>query len=315
MSLTLGELYAYQEQSTKLTPPLGTVQRGIVTSIYAAEFASGWVLLSELARLKVDLPVEVWHRPGELEDVMIAAMKTLPLDLDIRVLEDNVSSYAIKPLSLWRSKFVEMLWIDADNVPIRDPSFLFDDPEYKIKGSLFWRDVTGVDRARFWSPDAPVWEIFNVPYNDAEEFESGQLLIDKSKCGAELALTVHFNENKDFYWRFVHGDKDTFRLAWQQLGFRRSGKIRQVNYLEDQAKVPYGFMPYGPFHVGPPNPWKKWGGGSLMQQRDRAGNPLFNHRTIFKFKLDVDASTHVDATAQDSLYVAHIGEARRLLNP
>lgn len=317
MSLTLGQLYAAQDAAVAaIGKPPHLEGRGIVTSIYDKEFASGWVLLSELAALDVKLPVEVWHKAGELSDRQIEIIRSLPLDIDVRLLQENVTSWAIKPFSIFRSKFKEVLWIDSDNVPIRDPSFLFEDGEYQEKGSLFWRDVSGADRAKFWHQTSPVWSIFNVPFNDAEEFDAGQLLINKEKCWQELALTLHFNQNKDLYWQYVYGDKDTFRLAWQQIAHKRTGKTRQVNYLEDMKTVPYGFMPYGPFHIGPPNPWGKWGGGSVMQQRDRAGEPLFNHRTIFKFKLEdgADDSETSNATPQDARYVEYIRTARRLLS-
>lgn len=308
---TVGQLHTAQNQSVQVFgEPPEMFGKGIVTSIYEQEFLSGWVLLSELATLGVGLPIEVWHKEGELNEKHYELIKRLPLDIDIRVLTENVTGWAIKPFSIWRSKFREVLWIDADNAPIRDPSFLFDDPEYLAKGSLFWRDVSGSDRARFWHPNSPVWSVFNVPYNDSEEFDAGQMVIDKVKCWKQLALTLHFNQNQSIYWQYVHGDKDTFRLAWQQLEFKKTNAIRQVNYHEDSSTVPYGFMPYGPFHVGQPNPWGKWGGGSVMVQRDRQGEPLFNHRTVFKFKAeDAYAHTPVLSTPQDERYLGYVRDA------
>jgi mannosyltransferase OCH1-like enzyme len=262
-------------------PPPPFDGRGIVTTLYSAEFASGWVQLNELVRLGVRLPVEIYYRPGELSDQQIRLVEDLPLDARLVLLEDEVEGYAIKVHAIVRSRFREVLWIDTDNVPIRDPEYLFDDPAYREKGSLFWRDVSGADRAVFWHPESPVWELFRVPYNDAEEFESGQLLIDKQRCWPEIGLLLHFNSDP-FYYRYVNGDKDTFRFAWQQMHLRRGGTLADINYLAS-GDVPYGFMPFGPFHIGPPNPWGKWGGGSVMQQRDRLGRPLFNHRTAHKY--------------------------------
>ena len=43
-------------------------------------------------------------------------------------------------------------------------------------------------------------------------------------------------------------------------------------------------MPYGPFHKGVQNPWHKYGGGSVMVQRDRKGDELFNHRNLNKWR-------------------------------
>lgn len=301
------------------TPPMMD-GRGIVTSIYDAEFASGFILLSELKRLQVPLPVEVFYRRGELSSEQIEILENIGLDLKVRVLEDEVHGFAIKPFSILRSRFAEVLWIDCDNVPIRNPAFLFDDPEYLSKGSLFWRDVSGVDRSLRWHPGSPVWDAFGVPYNDGEEFETGQLLIDKRKCWQELGLTIHYNREAETYYQFVHGDKDTFRFAWLVTHIRRGGQAHGGNYLSS-PNVPYGFMPFGPFHVGEPNPWNKWGGGSVMQQRDRMGQPLFNHRSIDKFTLrprpsglhrESEESWRTYGPSEEHFYLEHLAKLRWL---
>jgi alpha 1,2-mannosyltransferase len=222
-----------------------------------------------------------------------------------------VSSFAIKPYAIWRSQLREVLWIDADNAPLRDPEFLFDDPEYVAKGSLFWRDVTGPERIAMWHWDAPVWDTFNVPPNDSEEFESGQLLIDKARCWVQMALTIHFNSIPDVYHKMVYGDKDTFRFAWQNLDFGRTGRPPKAPYHGKPELVPYGFMPYGPFHMGRPNGWGKWGGGTILVQRDREGAPLFNHRNLQKFHLG-ENHFNKDIT-NEAIYHGHVEDLRQRL--
>ncbi len=203
-----------------------------------------------------------------------------------------------------------MLWLDCDNFPLRDPTFLFDDPEYRSKGSLFWRDVSGVDRSLIWHPSGKAWQIFNVPPNDAEEFESGQLLLDKHRCWSELGLTLHFAAEGQVYGMVVYGDKDMFRLAWQNLAAARNKAPRPGGYLTDPQAVPYGFMPYGPFHMGRPNAFHKWGGGTVMVQRDRAGAALFNHRNLDKFKA-ADNVFNADIT-NEAIYHQHLERLRQL---
>lgn len=282
--------------------------RGIVTSIYGAEFASGWVLLNELDRLECPLPVQVFYRPGELTESELDLLRGINDKIEV-ICVDSPGGYAFKVMSIFRSTFQEVLWIDSDNVPIRDPSFLFDDPQYVEKGSLFWRDVSGADRARFWHPGSIVWNVFEVPSNDAEEFETGQLLIDKDRCWEEICMTAFFNVNSNVYYKFVHGDKDTFRMAWWHCHMKRGGGVLQTNTLSHPT-VPYGFMPYGPFHVGRPNAWGKWGGGTVMVQRDRDGKSLFNHRNGNKWKIDDEVS---DDTPEDDIYLAHLSRLRTLL--
>lgn len=313
MAMTLGDLHREHAALLANLPPFPEydVKRGIVTSIYDGEFASGWVLLKELNRLGCPLPIQVFHRPDELSEQQISLLRSISANIETVCL-DSPAGFAFKVMAIFKSTFAEVLWIDADNVPIRDPVFLFDDAEYVEKGSLFWRDVSGVDRASRWHPASPVWGIFEVVYNDAEEFESGQLLIDKTRCWAELCLTSFFNINSAIYYQFVQGDKDTFRMAWWHCHLKKGRGLLQTNTLSHPS-VPYGFMPYGPFHVGRLNPWKKWGGGSVMVQRDRDGDPLFNHRNCNKWKIDDEAAEKPD-TPQDAQYLVHLAELRIVLS-
>ena len=308
----LQDLQARAIRAFGLPPRL--VGRGIVTSVHGRALASIWVLLSELARLEVDLPVEVWHRPGEIDETDLALLRALPLRLALREMVDDVSGFAIKPVAVWRSAFREVLWIDADNAPLRDPTFLFDDPEFVGKGSLFWRDTSGADRASTWHPGAPVWAAFGVLANTAEEFETGQFLVDKVRCWPEVCLTASYAFGSAFYYRFLLGDKDTFRLAWQRVAQERGRPAPGGWYHADPAIVPYGFMPYGPFHVGRPNPWGAWGGGSVLLGRDRDGRPLFHHRNTEKFTLDRDNPFNADAP-NEALYHGHVAALRRRRHP
>lgn len=33
-----------------------------------------------------------------------------------------------------------MIYLDVDNIPVRDPTYLLDGPEYAASGALFWQD-------------------------------------------------------------------------------------------------------------------------------------------------------------------------------
>jgi hypothetical protein len=324
-SVSINELHAARDAFFyAYRPDLTHSGRGIVTTAYDGEFASSWVQLCELKRLGVTLPVEVFHCPGELSPEQITLLEGIGLNLRVRYLREGQDGYASKVYAVLASSFAEVLWIDSDNIPVRNPEFLFDDPEYQTKGSLFWRDVSGVDRFQ-WGPDQGVWQVFGVPFNDGEEFETGQFLVNKNLCWKQLGLVLHYAEEQEVYYTVVHGDKDTFRMAWligEQLMGR--GVPYGGNFLQHSEVVPYGFMPFGPFHIGAPNPWHKWGGGSVMQQRDRDGRALFNHRSIDKFTLrprdgdahlrENDRSWMTYGPAEEQLYLQHLGRLRSLLS-
>ena len=151
-----------------------------------------------------------------------------------------------------------------------------------------------------------------MPGNDAEELESGQLLVDKEKRLAEMALTLHFASDAIYSDQLWTGDKDMFRLAWQNLAAARKKAPPGNAYLKDRDRVPYGFMPYGPFHMGRQNGGHRWGGGTVMVQRDRAGAPLFVHRNLDKFKADGKDPFNVDVP-NEAIYHEHIARLRALL--
>lgn len=70
LSINLTELYAQQDQVTSALSPIPPYQpgRSIVTSCYRSEIPGMFVLLNELARLEINLPIEIFYRNGELNN-------------------------------------------------------------------------------------------------------------------------------------------------------------------------------------------------------------------------------------------------------
>ena len=168
------------------------------------------------------------------------------------------------------SRFREVLLLDADNVPTIDPTFLFDIPEYRETGAIFWPDWATA------AADNPAWRVFGVAYRDEREQESGQLVIDKQRRWKPLNLCNWYNEHSDFFYRFVYGDKDTFRFAWHRAG------------------QPFS-MPAGP--IGLP---------FTIGQQDFGGRLLFQHRCADKWSLAGNRIAH--GFAHEDLCVSFVGE-------
>jgi len=57
----------------------------------------------------------------------------------------------------------------------RNPEFLFESPEFKEMGAVFWMD--------YWrdTSENGVWRLIGVQCRDERGMESGQVLIDKTK--------------------------------------------------------------------------------------------------------------------------------------
>jgi hypothetical protein len=150
------------------------------------------------------------------------------------------------------SRFREVLLLDADNMPIADPTYLFDEPEYRRTGAVFWPDISCL------APHRKIWELTGVTYRREPAVESGQLLVNKSLSWPALALAAWMNcEHADFWYRYIYGDKDTFHFAWRRLGF---------DYAMPQH--PMGSLPH------------------TMIQHDFGGRPLFQHRHGNKWAMD-----------------------------
>lgn len=245
-------------------PPEHLTGRGIVTAIGGRHIASGWVCLTLLREEHgCRLPIEVWH----LGDVDFPPhLRRLFERFDVTFVDGTVvarqypmqelTGWTLKPLAIAHSRFAEVLWIDADNVPLAEPTYLFNDPRYRRSGAIFWADIRQVN------PYNPIWRICNLEPPEAPEWESGQVLLNKRHHWRALQLTLHFNAWSTFYFRYVLGDKDTFHLAWRILDARfDTPDVPPVAATNEP--VPGGRHPTAAL---------------ALWQYDLSGRPLFLHR-------------------------------------
>jgi alpha 1,2-mannosyltransferase len=111
------------------------------------------------------------------------------------------------------SQFAEVLLLDADNIALRDPSYVFDEPAYQRTGAMFWPDpLGGSDIA-----DA-AWEVLGIQRKPRPFFESGQIIVNKERCWRELNVAMHINEYSDVWYSWMYGDKDTLAAAFWRCG-------------------------------------------------------------------------------------------------
>jgi hypothetical protein len=230
------------------------------------------VLGSRLRDLGFRHAIQIWHIGSEeiwnSSRPLLSKLKIQTRDFldyvsesDLRPIAANVGMrrFQLKPLAILHCDLEEVLLLDADNIPVRDPTYLFSSPEYLSNSAMFWPD--------YWmtSLNNPIWAITGrTPIQELEQ-ESGQLLINKGKSWEALNLCVKFNSA--FYMRLLNGDKDTFRFAWKALGTpfhmiqsRPStvGSRRQSTDLEHSIC------------------------GHTMLQHDFSGRPLFVHHNQMK---------------------------------
>jgi hypothetical protein len=238
-------------------PDQGRHGRGVVICAGGARmFTNAWVLVWQLRRtLRSTLPIEIWHLgPEEMSSGMRAMIEglgasTVDAHAVLRRFPARISDgWQLKAYALIMSGFREVLLFDADNVPVRDPAFLFDHPDYLRTGAVFWPDAIDIAATN------PIWNEAGLPAGQRASFESGQVLIDKARHPAALHAALCLNEEADRYYRLIYGDKDTFLVAWLVSG------------------SPYCLAPHRPFvdrHV--------------IYQRDFDGDVIFQHRTNGKW--------------------------------
>lgn len=200
-------------------------ERGIVIGAGGAKyFGCGFACFYILRKLGCQLPVEFWYLDEyEMDNTMKSMCNSFGIkyinayeycknnNLNPRIL----NGWELKPFATLHSSFKEVLYLDADNIPVNDPSYLFDDPQYRELGSIFWPDLPPNKRNE-WLP-AICWNNVGLEYRSEPDFETGQYLINKEKCFKALNLTMWMNEHSDWFYKFVYGDKSTFHLAWRKL--------------------------------------------------------------------------------------------------
>lgn len=168
-------------------------------------------------------------------------------------------SYHLKAIAVIQCPWREVLYLDSDSVPARDPEYMFKAPGYERLGIFCTPD--------YWktSGNSPMWAIAGVKCRDEWEMETGQMFIDKARHLDVFYLIKYMLYNHHYWFYFSDGDKDIFR--WAMLMLRKRWAV--------------------------PGRWVAAGGlpgGTLsgdfcalsMIQHDAWGVPLFVHYNLMK---------------------------------
>ncbi|GMF28072.1 unnamed protein product [Phytophthora lilii] len=281
---------------------------GIVMVVYPSLLASAYASVRALREvLKCTLPIEIWFRsdelkrvPGALEPLQELAKKDNVSEITFREISDRRAlRFAAKVHAVYNSAFDQVLFLDADNVPVRDPAYLFESDEFVRTGAVFWPD--------FWHPqytifhimgDSLLWQLLDMKYVNMFEQESGQLLIDRRRHASTMELVNFYTFHTPNHFeqlKLVYGDKDLFRYAWI--------KLNVPFFMVQAAPAVAGKVVNGSFC------------GMTMVQHDAGGNVLFLHRNSNKLTGKVkrqEINYQVEARTQARLKLLHEGRPPRL---
>ncbi|GAQ92625.1 hypothetical protein KFL_010750010 [Klebsormidium nitens] len=242
--------------------------RGLVITATKLDLVNVPVLLRALQTEGFTLPVEIWYSGEVSSDIMgslLASYDKLAIknvanyasdaDLQSTVTSQGEHVFQAKPLAILYSAFEEVLFLDADNIPMADPTALFRSSQYQTTGALFWPD--------FWrtATENPIWSILGASPQGQEQ-ESGQILVDKRRAWGALNLAFFFAKDSTFQ-KMINGDKEAFRLAFLATG-------TPFAMVETPVAAAGVETDSGEFC------------GHTMVQHDPAGVPLFLHHNSLK---------------------------------
>jgi hypothetical protein len=230
-------------------------------------FASLYITIRALRHVGCSLPIQVWYL-GRLDEMppekqaILAPYGVECVDAD-EVRRHHparmLNGWELKVFATLHSPYEEILFVDADCYPCRNPDFLFTNKDYRAHGAVFWPDIASVDTRL-------KWPAFGVPDPQRPgSVESGQYVLHKRLTWRPLNLAWFYNDHSDYYYRFCYGDKHTFEVAWARCA---------QPFVMWQTQARWAHVAY--LHPGP----------------DRF--PLFVHRCADKFRLD----RHTYATDQ-----------------
>jgi alpha 1,2-mannosyltransferase len=290
-----------QNDVVSAPPDPSFFRRGITMVVYDDLVLSAYVSVRWLRELGCSLPVEIWYRRVET-DVNHPLLKRLIKNHNVYLRELQhplATGFYTKLHAVFYSAFDQVLLLDADNFAVKDPSYLFETPEFQTTGAMFWPD--------FWWPNhttfnvhatSLVWQVFELPFVDMFEQESGQVLLDRRRHGKALDALMYYgftlprlHEEKRLVW----GDKDLFRLAWLK------------------SNSSFHFISRPPGSAGKMNETNGAFCGLTMVQHDANGEILFLHRNLEKLteKNRPQLWTHVQQFKQEApLSTYRIGWAK-----
>lgn len=246
--------------------------------------------ISLLRQANCKLPIEVIIPKREDYDIDLCN-KILPsFNGRCKVMSDflpsklvlNIGSFQLKSFAILVSSFKNVLYLDADNLPAKNPDYLFVNKPFTKKHMVLWPDLWRRSTSPSFYDIAdididPKWQLRNsyfpgdergaskekISLHDAKgtipeaSSETGQLLINKEVHFKTLILSLYYNYyGPDYYYPLFsqgaagEGDKETFVAAAHKLDlpYYQVGEFnREFGPLTDKKKREYfGMGQYDP---------------------------------------------------------------------
>lgn len=233
------------------------------------------VSIRMLRRTGCTLPVEIFvdeHDPYLCDNLLPTLnARCMTLSTYLGAHTSRLDKYQFKIFAMLFSTFEDVLFLDADNLLITDPTPAFTSPPFNETGLVSWPD--------FWASSASphLYTIQNLPIppmNTLASTESGQLLISKRTHSTTLLLSTYYNlHGPPLYYELMsqggpgEGDKETFLAAATALHLPHhqvAKCVDTIGYHDESASPPryhgVAMLQYDPRQdkdatPAPPRPW------------------------------------------------------------
>ncbi|MBT6489076.1 MAG: FkbM family methyltransferase [Deltaproteobacteria bacterium] len=262
-------------QIQRLVPefPSGRTEKGITICAGGRQrLLQAYAMISYIRKsLKCTLPIELVYVTDV--EMKAPAIELFEKDLDVTCVDARVlierypytapkvlRGYMIKPFALLTSSFQEVILIDCDNIPVRDPSFLFEMQGYQDHGMVLWRDFPGL---RDPTGQEKIFELLGTDPTTIPKHahETGQIVVDTKRLWKSLHLNWFLNNNHEIFYKVgIHGETDLYQICINQAG---------ESFFE---------MPYAPKTIGTHTKFAEGIHGHTLGQCDLEGDVLFAHR-------------------------------------
>ncbi len=191
--------------------------RGIVIAAGGDYAPSAMVIVQLLRSFGYEGPIVWAYLPGE----MPSWQKKIIEPFNITFLQGpKTGGWELKTWAILNAGFEEVIFLDADCEPVKDPSFLFESEIYNKFGAVFWPDKHWHESGLGKDLSEAVWGVVGLEPRSEPAFETGQLIINLKRCWKALKLAdwMSREHGRQFYYKWVYGDKDCFHLAWRLCG-------------------------------------------------------------------------------------------------
>ena len=181
-------------------PELGYRGRGIVLVAGGryAEYAS--TTLGMLRLMGSQLPIEVWlkdhaeEEDGWCDELAQEGIGCRYMDDYIKDQSAFTRPYQYKVAAIFFSSFEEVLFIDSDSIPVKNPDPIFDSLAYQDTGMVLWPD--------YWKSTESPWLSYITSQANFQSTEtpntttvdSGQILWDKKRHWQVIRLLSLISE-------------------------------------------------------------------------------------------------------------------------